>query len=533
MVRRDEALSISVITCLVLLFYWGSVHVYFFGEILTDINSSELIPTHYLRPIRSFIFRCMYNVFGLDVFVFRVFHLILHVCNSIFVFYIIRGFTKNGVIGLTSAVLFATFWVNTVSVSWMGAAHETQWTFFGLIAIICFSRYRDTGRLRFYVMTLVSLVLAIGIKESGGIIPMLLLLVDCWKEKVGFSIRDLKRLWPQKLYCYIPMFIVLLIVAYLMSGLATIDARGGGPTFSLGAAVDGFKSHFRASFYIVPPIWDHTRNTGWWLSLAILAFMWFRSSLQYRRHLVYLFLAVLILLLPHLLFPFGYGHIYLVSAVSVAIVAIAIYEVAAIFEDYARSRFVRLAGMDIKLVLTFAVVGLIVVSCNYPSVRNATTYYSRCGKTVESFAVALKETFPDGIANKHLVLVNFPHLIEPTRKPVKRQLLIGDSALPSFLRLHLKHYEVSSSITVPIPLPSVTYKGRNTPLKRDYWFSGEYLQIAGAKEIGPDEFDRLSTDESNEVFIFNPVTERIQNVTGLTYRDVVDNIMRSAFTGIG
>lgn len=191
--------------------------------------------------------------------------LLLHMANTLLLFFILQEMT--GAIGRSAfvAALFALHPLHVESVAWVAERKDVLSTFFGLLVIAVYQRYASRQRLIYYLLVFLLLGLGLMAKPMLVTLPLVLLLLDFWPlgrlkfiannriqsdEMLGFDIQALLRLIYEK----IPLF--LLAVA---SGFVTYLAqRSGGALDALASlplsvrVANGFVSYLN---YIVKAVW--------------------------------------------------------------------------------------------------------------------------------------------------------------------------------------------------------------------------------------------------------------------------------------
>jgi hypothetical protein len=191
----------------------------------TLANLSAIFGSFYggqYSPITQTMYLLTYSLFGYNPAAFHAVSLILHICNALFLYVLIRklfkmpktdNFKHVGAMAFITALLFVVHPVNVEAVAWVSAAKVTLFACFYLFGLIMYLRYIETNRLVFFVATLISFVLSFGSKEQAVTFPLCLLVID-W-----FLHRNLRssQVWEEKL----PFFVLALFF-----GLLTVMAQG-------------------------------------------------------------------------------------------------------------------------------------------------------------------------------------------------------------------------------------------------------------------------------------------------------------------
>lgn len=130
-------------------FYNGDIH-----------NASSL----YYRPLMATIFTIIYSLFAATPFWYHLLQLCLHICNAIFVFFILKSFFDRHM-SLLLALLFLVHPMNVEAVAYASDLQDVLFFFFGAWAF--YFSIRMVGSSRKWVYIYFLLVLSLLSKEVG------------------------------------------------------------------------------------------------------------------------------------------------------------------------------------------------------------------------------------------------------------------------------------------------------------------------------------------------------------------------------
>ena len=165
-----------------------------------------------MRPVLMFSFWLNYQHTSVqDPFSYHVFNFLLHFANGVFIFLACRRLlnwanvvsARSDLLSCFAAGLFLLHPGQTESVSYIASRSETLSVFFFLAAFVIFL-YRPEGGVRWLraIATLILFALAVMTKEHTAILPVLLLLTDCfWSPQV--SVASVRRNWR----LYVPLLV--------------------------------------------------------------------------------------------------------------------------------------------------------------------------------------------------------------------------------------------------------------------------------------------------------------------------------------
>ena len=105
---------------------------------------------------------------------------LIHVANTLLVFWFLLRSTHARWPGALVAALFALHPLHVESVAWVSERKDTLSTFCGLLSLIAYVRYTEAPSKSRYVWTVVSLVLGLLAKPMLVTLPFVMLLLDYW-----------------------------------------------------------------------------------------------------------------------------------------------------------------------------------------------------------------------------------------------------------------------------------------------------------------------------------------------------------------
>ena len=134
-------------------------------------------------PLVFLSFQANYLMGGLDPFGFHLVNLILHAGNALLVMGLLRMLTRNRLISVLTGLIFAVHPLHTEAVVWIAGRKDLLSTFFSLLTIIFYLRYREQSRWA-YALSILFFLLALLSKAVAITIPAILILIDyCLEER--------------------------------------------------------------------------------------------------------------------------------------------------------------------------------------------------------------------------------------------------------------------------------------------------------------------------------------------------------------
>ena len=111
---------------------------------------------------------------------FHLTNLLLHLANTLLVYWLLLRLTRLGGWAVLIAALFAVHPLHVESVAWITERKDVLSTFFGLLALLAYLRFQEKpGWVRYLVCTL-ALALSLMAKPMLVTLPAIMLLLDYW-----------------------------------------------------------------------------------------------------------------------------------------------------------------------------------------------------------------------------------------------------------------------------------------------------------------------------------------------------------------
>lgn len=206
---KENFIKIFIITILTFSIYSNSLNNDFvYDDLLLIVNnpivkSYSNIPaifTHHFfhnsgfesnitfyRPITTLSYLFNYKLFGLSVFSFHFFNIILHIINATLLFFFAKSyiFHREKDADLTAfimALLYSAHPIHTESVSFISGRTDLLATTFIFSSMILFFKWYQNNRFKFMVLSVVFYLLALFSKELSLVMPIIIFLILLWRE---------------------------------------------------------------------------------------------------------------------------------------------------------------------------------------------------------------------------------------------------------------------------------------------------------------------------------------------------------------
>jgi len=133
---------------------------------------------NFYHPLVIVSYAMEHALFGLNPAAYHMTNLALHVLNSLLVFWMIFLLSDCVSVSLVASLLFAVHPLHVESVAWISERKDVLSTFFFLLALILYLRFRKFDRRAFYYLSIAVFLLALLSKPMVVTLPLVLLLCD-------------------------------------------------------------------------------------------------------------------------------------------------------------------------------------------------------------------------------------------------------------------------------------------------------------------------------------------------------------------
>lgn len=173
-------------------------------------------------PLNEIYYITINSLFGYDPFYFHIGSLILHLSNTVLVYFLILTICSSALrqdkhsstlTAFFTTLIFALHPLNLEAVAWIGASKVLIYALFYLIAIHLYIKYLNHSNYTYFFLSVLFFVLSFAGKEQAITFPFCLLLLDYVFNR-NFKA---KRVWIEKI-----VFIVLAV----FFGLITMESQG-------------------------------------------------------------------------------------------------------------------------------------------------------------------------------------------------------------------------------------------------------------------------------------------------------------------
>jgi tetratricopeptide (TPR) repeat protein len=239
--------------------------------------SAEVVSNWHPLTMLSHMLDC--QLFGLDPLAHHAMGIFYHILNTILLFLIFYGFSKQFWPAFAAVLLFAVHPLRVESVAWASERKDLLCGFFYLLSIFLYYRYvmkRSLGR---YLLILLSFLLALLSKPMAVTLPFALLLLD-YTVFNRFSLREavfnFHDRWKQNLFVATEK-LPMLALAAAFSAIAFMVQREGNAVAAIPFAVRFLNAFIAYLIYLKMFLWPINLAMFYPHSYMIGEFSWWQG----------------------------------------------------------------------------------------------------------------------------------------------------------------------------------------------------------------------------------------------------------------
>jgi len=169
------------------------------------------------HPLTWLSFLTDYTLYGLNPGGYHGTNLILHILNTLLIFFFFLRYTHEVWPSAVSAFLFALHPLHVEPVAWIAARKDVLSTFFWFSVMLTYGIYAEHPSFKCYVLVLFLYIAGLMAKPMLVSLPLCLLLIDIWPlKRCSLSKEDLRFKWQSLLMEKIPLFLFALMASLLV-----------------------------------------------------------------------------------------------------------------------------------------------------------------------------------------------------------------------------------------------------------------------------------------------------------------------------
>lgn len=158
------------------------------------------------HPVVTLSYAIEYYFCKLEPYLYHIDNILLHILNTLILFFIIKKISKNFGVSYIVSLLFAIHPVHVEAVAWITSRKDTLYSFFFLLSILFYiNTYDSKNAAKLFILSLISFILSCLSKPMAITLPLILVLIDFYNNKL--KLINIKK--------YIPFFVISAIFVYL------------------------------------------------------------------------------------------------------------------------------------------------------------------------------------------------------------------------------------------------------------------------------------------------------------------------------
>ncbi|MEQ8223117.1 MAG: tetratricopeptide repeat protein [Candidatus Eremiobacterota bacterium] len=135
------------------------------------------------HPLPFLTYAVEYHFFQFNPSVYHCTNIILHVLNTLLVFWMIFILTDNVIVAFITAIFFGVHPLRVESVAWIAERKDVLYSFFFLASLICYIYYMKKRAYNYYYLSLFMFLLSLFSKPMAVTLPFVLFLFDYFMER--------------------------------------------------------------------------------------------------------------------------------------------------------------------------------------------------------------------------------------------------------------------------------------------------------------------------------------------------------------
>ncbi|MBU0763853.1 MAG: hypothetical protein KJ607_03355, partial [Bacteroidetes bacterium] len=199
----------------------------------------------HFHPLTMLSYSIQYYFSGLKPEAYHGFSFVVHLLTVILTFFVVRKISCNDYIAFLSSLLMGIHPMNTESVAWVAGRGNVLYGFFYLSAFLAYLNFSDQRKKRRYMYFLVLFLFVCSLlsKSSAVTFPVVLVLVDLYKDKKTVLFKLLEK---------IPFF----ILSVLFGIIAIYSAKALG---SMNPVLGSYYTIYDRVFFAFAAVWFYLR----------------------------------------------------------------------------------------------------------------------------------------------------------------------------------------------------------------------------------------------------------------------------------
>lgn len=530
---RDNLFFISLLVLFVVSFYRGALGAYFNSldmiELQRTLDNAHKLYLHHeeFRPMFYALNHLMYTFFGLAPLPYHVVNLVFYLCLLILLYHFYNILIDNRNLSMTATFLFASFYLHAEVVSEIVKLYNILSALFVLATIVSFYHYRRTRVVKYYVLAIFLAFLANFSKEASVCLPLLLLFFDYYISYGTFPPKSALKDIRQNLFSHLPFWFIALTIFVITFALPR-DAY-----FQYLIKINTLSTLLNHAFFLVAyslaPCFVTDKLTILLAFSVTIGIGWlFYHSDPHKRALLLVLLACTgFSLLPYIIVGPIPRYFFLPSVFSMLLVTLLAFKTASFGYELLKERLPTNFFAETAVTMLAILVLSPTFYFNYQHVSLYNRNLVDAGRLLKEIVEGTLRLVPDGPApgESKVICINLP-------STVKSKAVLSSDLFVAYSHFHFEaldlHYRQRDILLTRSELNKmqayyVDLGYDKVRLSPESWW-GVLKQYNHVQTLSAEEFDALSMDKGNRVLFLNPVTSKMEDVSGWTHKQLVESI---------
>ncbi len=151
-----------------------------------DFNLVQFFTSFYggnYHPLTCITWAIDYQIGELNGKSYHFTNILFHALNVVLVWLFIKRLSGRAELGFFAAAVFAFHPMHVESVAWVSERKDVLYAFFFLLSLIAYLRFLEKEEMKFYLISMVFFLLSLLSKSAAVILPLVLFLVDYFRER--------------------------------------------------------------------------------------------------------------------------------------------------------------------------------------------------------------------------------------------------------------------------------------------------------------------------------------------------------------
>lgn len=167
-------------------FVWDDEDYILDNPLIRSINIGEIFSNYLMgnyHPLTVLVHAIEYKLFGTSESGYHFVNMLIHVINSLLVFYAVYLISEKELAAIVASLLFAVHPLHVESVAWAAELKDLLYSLFFILSLIYYLCFLRDQKKKYFYLSVILFLLALLSKAMAASLPVVLLLVDYFKGR--------------------------------------------------------------------------------------------------------------------------------------------------------------------------------------------------------------------------------------------------------------------------------------------------------------------------------------------------------------